>query len=562
MQATYVVQRPDMGDRWYAFSTVKKGAGPDSAWSLFADGVNGPCQEVVQQLWSSAAAWNASTLASDIPKVCLLSERSTAAQQGSSALEMARRGWANSGVLPLAYLNYTTRIYSPAARLAAATQQGLLCPLLLQQQLSNITQTLFIQGCDKDTANPLLVYADTWRKAHCRGQRLITTPAVEVRYGAGHLVDTYRTAWAAWSLFRELPEGTKSNFTVDGDPQQEPAAAGQPRSEEYYTTVNAALQYNTTDLERILQQQLVRAVEGLVAARPRAGSGALSSGDVVNAFTVLTIAYLNVFRAWPPVTKKHAIIVLDMLLRWCPGIGNIRWVQAAWLGFSRAVSMGIVTGVPLYGFYAVVYRRQGRFMAGDSPRVTYIPVVGQPPCSSPARTPAAVVVTSTMWYEEEAEWGLVTGVMSVVVGTIVLILLAYVVRVMRRKNAVEFPYNRERHLWGMVERFGFRTASALGLKWRQQPTAPTATAAAAAAAPPAAAAVAAVTATAMLLLTLVQASPAAGSPGTTSSSSSSSSSSGSRHSSGAVPSLPGKGPACRRRDAAGGKDQGKGPDNV
>jgi hypothetical protein len=467
--------------------------------------------------------------------------------------------WGDSGRpwQPPAYLNFTTRVYSAAERLAAAKHQGLLCPLLMQQQLheGRFNETLFIRGCNNDPDNAMLVYADAWRKAHCRGQRLITTPAVELRYGAGHLADTYHAAWAAWSLFRELPEGVQTNFLVGEEQPRQPEGVGttpgedgQQQPEEYYTTVNAALQYNITDLDRILQQQLARAVEGVVGARPRAGSAALSSGDVVNAFTVLVLAYLNVFKAWPPVTKRHAVIVLDVLLSRWPHIANKRWVQVAWLGFSRAVAMAIVAGVPLYGFFTVVHRREGRVMAGDSPRIIYIPVMGQPPCSSPARNPAAVVVTSTMWYDEKVEWALVGAVMGAVVLTIVIILLGYVVRVMRRKSAVTFPFPRERHLWGMVEKAGARTARALCWKERQAP-APAAAAAAPApgptapAAPPAGAAVAAITATAMLLLSMTQAAQGPGRQGASSSNNS--------HGSGVEPLPPGKGPvACRRRDAS------------
>ena len=328
LQASYVVMRPDLDGRWYAFFMYGTG------WSNFA-GVNGPCGGVVYPpLWAAAADWNRSSLMPDsspLPGRCRLSDGEDSLMEGV---------W-----------DYGSRVFKAAERAKLQNK----CPILLNRTADFARQT---PGCH---AKGDLFMLNTFGGNFCQGNQLSTTPVGESKLHTGVFSYTYRDAWNVHTWLSRLPEPDRALMYVNGTTGK-------------YVIIDASLQFNTTDVKLRMDAALQKA-EAYIINLPYEGE---SKSAIIVAFTTLFIATVSIPQHWNDAIQNQVYKVLTAI----PALLHHKAARVAYVGLCRFLASSIVVGPAMFSFLSVVARETGVRIADGYPSISYQGSVGNPHCSN------------------------------------------------------------------------------------------------------------------------------------------------------------------------------------
>lgn len=354
LQASYLVMRPDLDGRWYAFFTY--GSGNPNAWWNFADHpekVN--CSRAVDpSLWAVAADWNKSSLMPDssrLPSGCRLSD-------GEDKLVQD-------------VLSYGSRVFKAEERAKLQNK----CPVLLNRTKDFARKTM---GCDGKSDlfiinTPGFVVGSTMDI--CQRDQLFTTPVAESMLHSGALRGTYKDAWNVHTLLSKLPESDRFAMHVDVKvPGDAPTGQYVIIDASLQFKIDASLQFNTTDVKLRMDKALQKA-EAFILTLKYEGE---SKSAIIVAFTALFIATVSIPQHWNEAIQNQVYKVLAAI----PALLHHKAARVAYVGLCRFLASTIVVGPAMFSFLTVVARDTGVRIADGYPSISYQGSVGNPHCNN------------------------------------------------------------------------------------------------------------------------------------------------------------------------------------
>jgi hypothetical protein len=330
VMAAYVMWRPDLDRRWFAFATY--GVGTTTALSAYRD-VNGDCASVEAGMWTSAAKWRNTSVATGLADAPLcrfldLPNVTSVDQVGGS--------WAYAG----------TTAYGRLQR----KRDNNHCPIILDKP--KVERDSYVLSCHDDQ---VLFMLNTYGGDVCRNANYLVHPAVETMLQAGVHDVTYNDAWAYYSnvLRPAAPEGGEPHPLLVND-------------DDNYVLMDASLQFNVTEL----WQWQLRALANTERRLHDMTINDDNEATIIVAFTTLLIATISIPQHFNTDMRLKVLGWGRALCAKC-GVAPKPAVILAFVGVLRFTASAVVVGPAIFSFLSVMAQESGTHMDTGFPTVVF-----------------------------------------------------------------------------------------------------------------------------------------------------------------------------------------------
>jgi hypothetical protein len=351
LDAAYAMWREDLGGRWYAMPTYGR---QTSTWTGYAN-VNGPCEQVETDMWALADAWrNLSVATHEQAPTCEYLDTPNIAR-----VDQVGGGWFNAG----------TRVFDRTQRMDGNNH----CPIILGKK-EGIDG--YVRACD-DAQTAIFQY-NSWGGG-CLGTHFSMHPSIESLLGVGVDAPTYSTAWDYFlSKVRDAAEpGQLNPFLIDGRNRS-------TRAGDYYTLLNASLQFDTADLWSRMLKALARTEE-----RVHDLDMDKNLSTLVIAFSAWLITLMCIPQHF---NDEMRLRVMQLCKRHCRIRNNTMLI--ALVAVARVVASAIIVGPALVSFLVVLGQESGARIDDGFPTVSY-ERVNHPACNDARIGQQAIGVIET-----------------------------------------------------------------------------------------------------------------------------------------------------------------------